>query len=376
MIRVKVMMLCNQMSICLNMIVRNERHVIQACLDSVKSLISYWVIHDTGSTDGTQKFIRKYLKGIPGELHEHKWVDFAHNRNLALVDAKSKADYLLFLDADEVWVYADDFKLPKLTDDVYYMPMRQIAAADTYRTALIKTSLPWKWKGVLHEILDCDQIRTRGTLEGVTNLCNTSKGARALDPQTRIKDAEVLIAELKKDPTNSRYMYYVGISYMAADKYDLAEKYFRQRVTMKSDDVEETYCASYNAGQCQERLGRLTEALTTFLDTSNLRPTRAEPLYRAAVVYRKQGYPLLGYLLSKYATTIPYPKGDACIEYQVYDHTALIEFANCALLGGQWREGLDASLKLIQNKNLPEEYRKSVQSNINTALQNLKELKN
>ena len=44
--------------ICLNMIVKDESRVIRRCLESVKPLIDYWVIVDTGSTDGTQEIIK------------------------------------------------------------------------------------------------------------------------------------------------------------------------------------------------------------------------------------------------------------------------------------------------------------------------------
>ena len=38
------------------MIVKNEKHIIKQTLDNICSYIdfSYWVISDTGSTDGTQ----------------------------------------------------------------------------------------------------------------------------------------------------------------------------------------------------------------------------------------------------------------------------------------------------------------------------------
>src|SRR5580704_1601575 len=57
-------------TICLNMIVKNESRVIQRCLDSVKHIIDYWVIVDTGSTDGTQNVIKDFMKDIPGDLYE------------------------------------------------------------------------------------------------------------------------------------------------------------------------------------------------------------------------------------------------------------------------------------------------------------------
>jgi Glycosyl transferase family 2. len=77
-------------TVCLNMIVKNEIHVIRRCLSAVKEFIDYWVIVDTGSTDGTQEAIREFMKDSPGELHERPWCNFAHNRNEALDLARKR----------------------------------------------------------------------------------------------------------------------------------------------------------------------------------------------------------------------------------------------------------------------------------------------
>ena len=48
--------------------------------------IDYWVVVDTGSTDGTQQIIKDFMAKhkIPGELFERPWVNFSHNRSEAL----------------------------------------------------------------------------------------------------------------------------------------------------------------------------------------------------------------------------------------------------------------------------------------------------
>ena len=88
-------------TVCLNMIVKNEVHVIERCLASVRELIDYWVIVDTGSVDGTPEVIAAALAGTPGELHHREWKDFGTNRTEALELARGKSDYVFIIDADE-----------------------------------------------------------------------------------------------------------------------------------------------------------------------------------------------------------------------------------------------------------------------------------
>lgn len=82
----------NMKKIALCMIVKNESHIIRECLESVYKYIDYWVICDTGSTDDTKQIIKKFFeeKNIPGELHDHEWKGFGHNRTLAFDVAKGR----------------------------------------------------------------------------------------------------------------------------------------------------------------------------------------------------------------------------------------------------------------------------------------------
>jgi glycosyltransferase involved in cell wall biosynthesis len=92
------------------MIVRNEAAVIRRCLASVKGIISHWIVCDTGSTDDTKQIVLEELNGIPGTLYDDPWVDFGHNRSLAIARARGKADYHLLLNADETLHLDGEFR--------------------------------------------------------------------------------------------------------------------------------------------------------------------------------------------------------------------------------------------------------------------------
>jgi len=85
----------------LSMIVKDEARTLERTLASIKPHIDRWVILDTGSTDGTQDVIRKAMEGVPGELHEEPFVDFATTRNRALDLAGSETEFVMWLDADD-----------------------------------------------------------------------------------------------------------------------------------------------------------------------------------------------------------------------------------------------------------------------------------
>jgi glycosyltransferase involved in cell wall biosynthesis len=99
-------------TLCLNMIVRNERPNLERFLGAVAEHIACWVIGDTGSTDGTQEFIHSFFasRDLPGELHSFPFENFEQARNEALTCAYASpipSDYLLFADADTELVVED-----------------------------------------------------------------------------------------------------------------------------------------------------------------------------------------------------------------------------------------------------------------------------
>ena len=218
------------------MIVKNESQVIERCLESTKPLIDYWIIVDTGSTDGTQEIIREFMKDIPGELYERPWVNFEHNRNEALHLAEDKADYLLFIDADDILHIPSDYERPELILDGYQLKINY-GGSTYYRPHLVKTGLDWQWGGVVHEALFSYRAESIGILDDVTMVI-IGGGDRSNDPKKFQKDAEVLEKALAKDPTSTRNVFYLAQSYRDAGMLESAIANYERRVAMGGWDQE------------------------------------------------------------------------------------------------------------------------------------------
>jgi glycosyltransferase involved in cell wall biosynthesis len=352
--------------VCLNMIVKNESQVIERCLTSVLPIIDYWIIVDTGSTDGTQEIIKNFMKkkGIAGELHERPWKNFGHNRNEALQLAKGKANYTLFIDADEYLVYEPGFKLPSLDKDFYYVIIHH-AESRYHRVQFIKDALDWSWKGVLHEYVSAPNAVTSETVDHVYNMY-TTEGARSRDPQKYLKDAQLLEAGLKEEPNNSRYVFYLAQSYKDAGDPANALKYYEKRAAMGGWD-QEVFWSLYQVGCAEENLGLPKERVVgSYTKAYQFRPSRLEPLYQLAHYFLITGDFQSGYAAGIIAQSIPSPQDLLFVQQWMHEYGALLDLSICAYWIGKYDECQKISLELLK-RNLPENVRTCVQNNLGFA---------
>jgi glycosyltransferase involved in cell wall biosynthesis len=332
--------------------------VIQRALASVKHLIDYWVIVDTGSTDGTQDLIRDFLHDIPGELHERPWVDFAHNRNEALAFAKNKADYLLFIDADEQWFISNSIDKKALKKDFYAIKIRD-NSVDFYRMGLIRNISGWQWVGVLHEELTCPNGAYGEILHGVESHGIIRDGKRSSDPEIYLKDAAILEKALEKDPTNTRYLFYLAQSYCAARDYRSALKYFKRRSEVKGSE-DEVFWALYSIGGLQEELDMdFGVVLSSYCKAHQYDPSRAEPLDGLARYFHRKGLYFLGYLAAKESVSLPFPKTLMYLQRDIYQYASLLKLAHCAYGIGNYQEADLAYLAILSKEGIDEEVRET-----------------
>lgn len=351
-------------TICLCMIVKNEAHVIRRCLDSLRPFIDHWVIVDTGSTDGTQQIIRDHYKDVPGELFERPWKHFAHNRSEALTLARGRADYIFVIDADEILELYPDWDAPRLTLDAYLCPVRY-GSSSYVRKQLVRDGLPWRYEGVLHEYMTCDQPGlSEGTMQGLRVLVHHD-GARAHDPNTYRRDAILLEQALLDEPDNARYMFYLAQSYRDAGERELAIRNYRRRIEM-GGWREEVWVSMYQIGRMQELMGddHWPEAMESYLAAWQYEPARAEPIYNIGMHYQRRAKHATSFIFLSRAMQVPTPGSDRLfIEASVYEYLLPLEYAVACYWLNRHEEAIEVNDRLLASPLLPVDHVELVRRN-------------
>lgn len=360
-------------TICLNMIVKNESAIITRCLDSVRDLIDYWVISDTGSSDGTQQIIRDYFEQhqIDGLLLEHEWQDFAHNRNQALNHARDKADYILLMDADDYLVTTAGFQFDHLTADCYRLKLIH-GNLNYFNTKLIRADLPWYWEGVLHEYLECDTPHSQENWQDGCHIASPREGARSRNPNKYQDDAKVLAKALEKEPHNARYRFYLAQSYRDYGNYKDAIKHYQKRSSMEGWEEEGWYALLQVALLKEQAHYPETEVIQSYLSAYERRPQRAESLHNLARYLRERGRYALAYVYASTAATTPLPADDVLfVSTSTYLWQARDELAVAAYWTAHYRQCADLCDQLLSNPALPEAARPRILENLQYAHQQL-----
>ena len=344
------------------MIVRNEAHIVHEVLDAVAPYISYWVIVDTGSDDGTRDVIRSHMQelGIPGELHERAWRNFGHNRSEALELARGHGDYLWVIDADDMIVGTLDFH--GLTAGSYHL--RYGSGFRYWRRQLFRDGLRWRYEGVVHEYAICDDPAIDARLEGDYYIESRRLGARNDDPKKYERDRDLLLAEVERNPDDARSVFYLAQSCFDAGDPSQALMWYRRRIEMGGWE-EEVYYAIYRCAECQALLGEPWATVQdTYLQAWQARPVRAEPLHAIASYYRIHSQFNLGYLFAERAASIPLPESDALfLRHDVYAWRARDEHAICAYWVGKHAESFALCRLLLASTALPDDERERVAEN-------------
>ncbi|HVJ19912.1 MAG TPA: glycosyltransferase [Polyangiaceae bacterium] len=350
--------------IVLTMIVRQEAKVIRRCLESVRAHIDAWSISDTGSTDGTQDIIRECLAGIPGQLLERPWTDFATNRNEA-IDAglQFEPDYFLTLDADEELTTSVGFSLGDLTTDTYSAMFEMEGTAARWpRKVLFRSHLRYKF------VLDETIVGFKS--EGMLPAClvkSYTDGARSSAgmAQKYERDCEVLRRAVEREPDEPRYWYYLAQRLAGAGKYEEAIEAFKRRLAIESGlFAERGYCEMV-IGQCLQALDApFHEIQAAYLKSWQTNPLRAEPLFALGCLHSIRGEHALAELYARACHRIQRPNDPLPVDDSIYAYRAVDLMAGAIAEQGRAGEARDLLEKLLVLPQLPAEEHQRVRDNI------------
>jgi hypothetical protein len=274
-------------TLCLNMIVKNEGKIILETLANLcsKMVFDYWVICDTGSTDNTKEIIQTFFEemNIKGELFEDKWVDFGHNRTLALERSFGKTDYLYINDADDH--IEGDIIFPENIFEFDSYSMKLVLHTIHYqRVQLINNRKKFVYKGVLHEYIECLEENKSSYLNGNYFINAGTFGSRSDCTEKYLKDANILEkayekAILDKDELHKRYSFYCANSYFDANNSEKAIFWYKNTLSL-DNWYQEKYISCLKIFTSYQKLNRVEEGIYYLIESFNYDKKRVEGILK------------------------------------------------------------------------------------------------
>ena len=325
-------------TICYTAIFKNESKNVYRCLNSLKPIIDYVCICDTGSTDNTVQLIEQWCQknNIPGYVGQEPFRDFGHNRTISVKMAQEKfpqATYLLLLDADMILKIQAGFKQRKkhLDQDTYLF--EQVNSNLRYwNTRMIKASLKWECIGVTHEYWNSDQANKIENLKElwIDDIGDGGAKADKYQRDERLLKSQLILPNGQDINSNTdiklisslqiRYLYYLAQTYDCMQEYIKAIYWYRIRAN-SGNFGEEAYMAQYKIGACFANLGKYPEAIDNYMLAYDMNSERAEPYYQICKIYRERGKNKAAYDFAIRGKQIPIPINQKLfIEYHIYEY--------------------------------------------------------
>lgn len=307
---------------------KDEAKVLPEFLESIYPLLDYYTVVDTGSSDNSIQIIQDFFKakGIEGQILHHPFVNFEDARNYSLNKSKHSTDFSVIIDPDEKLVFSDDFNLSDLKDQLSDADKGTIQVKSreiTYgRMAFYRNSKPFRWQGVVHEVLLCDENVIDKNIKGISIISTSSQ---SLDQQ-QIKNkylyhAQLLHNAIKQKGLEPRNVFYLAQSYKDAGKLKEAIEWYEIRAGIQNGFYEELYYSRLMiAGLKWELQYPLMEVADEYMRCGEFDELRCEHLYFLKQMYEANGRPAaalkIAELLRQYKN--PYPQRILFINPKAY----------------------------------------------------------
>jgi glycosyltransferase involved in cell wall biosynthesis len=360
----------------ISQIVKDEAHVIERMLNSIKSIIDCAVFVDTGSTDGTQDVIKKWgeKNNIPVFVYERPFDNFENSRNYAMQMVKDKSQYAFWLDADETIEVSPTFDKNKLDKDLY-MFNTYINAMKYTRNECWNTDKNFKWYGPVHEfIISDDQNITSGLMDGIVVRVQMDGGSwKGNIPDKYKKHSMILEDYIDNKDRNARWVFYTAQSYhdsasIPDNKVENEErlrrsmKYYKERISRFDGYEEERFYSQFRVGTISKILEEpWYKTHQELLKAYAMDPLRAEPIKVICDHYLNNGEWHLAYLYTKFAMENfngknPYPTRLLFVDESLYIWRFLEIHSAACFYTNRLDEGRDTYNKLLDTINKNPQY--------------------
>lgn len=269
------------------LMIKNEERVINRCLSSLEGTVDAYSIIDTGSTDSTIELCETFLKTRIGQISNHEWKDFGHNRTRSFEATRDyvrdvlkwnlNTTYGLLIDADMIF-YNRSLR-EKVLNAAGYSMYHKNGSIQYPLVTILSLGREWKsvgvtheyWSGYDHVLLDETVCFMREMADGVSRNQNYKF----------IRDKELLERGLENEPNNIRYMFYLANTYKALESYIQAIGMFERRIRSGGWE-EEIWYSYYSIGLIYKTLSLDVPFEEYMVKTFSLNQRRAEPIYHLA----------------------------------------------------------------------------------------------
>ena len=282
------------------MIVKNEERDLPKCLNSIKDVADGLVIIDTGSVDKTIDVAKETWNHKPLDIQTYtgaskqdeagdwKLWDFSKARNVFVdkIDAMAHADYLIWMDADDIMLTPQNFRR------AIYMDQYQVFGVmiETHGMKWIHHRM-WKvrnginFEGRIHEY---PNFGNRPGIDLVDCVIMHDAEPGVVGENSNQRNLRILEAEFEENPS-SRTAFYLANTHKDAGRWPEAIKYYNARIDMGQFYRDEWLFAYLYRGRCERVSGNTDQAEKTFLEALSHAPNWSEYWMELAFMAYEQG---------------------------------------------------------------------------------------
>ena len=360
--------------------IKNESRIITRSIQSALKIADAICVSDTGSTDNTVQILRDFYPTlpIPAKTYEHPWTNFGINRTKSFNDAKQfcheldwhpARTYALVIDADMELVVEPSFnKQIDLGQHQGYSLIQKAGTLHYANARLLRIDHMWTCKGATHEYWDGPM----GNNISDTKLWINDRNDGGCKSDKFTRDRDLLVQELKEQPTNVRTHFYLAQTYKCLGQREQSIDMYIKRIEL-GGWYEEVWYSYYMIGQMYLEMDKPFEAELWIQKGQKYSNYRAESLYLLVKHFRIAGdqWKSMHYYLQ--AKRIPKPQVALFLESEIYDHLLDYEYTVLQFYVNPLRiEGCRASMRyMLKDQSVP--LLDNVASNMEFYVEDLKE---